>query len=120
MEHPLPTGIFVEMNPSPDEFDNWTEEDFDKEIRRLQERIKELETNNAVLSSAAKEVKKIRNSLIAKIELGSRETDENEHENMNKLDILSLLQKYEKKITTSFRKQNKTSKIIINFLCCTK
>ena len=44
MEHPLPTGIFVEMNPSPDEFDNWTEEDFDKEIRRLQERIKELET----------------------------------------------------------------------------
>ena len=44
MEHPLPTGIFVEMNPSPDEFDNWTEEDFDKEIRRLHERIKELET----------------------------------------------------------------------------
>ena len=43
MEHSLPTGIFVEMKPSPDEFDDWTEEDFDKEIRRLQERIKELE-----------------------------------------------------------------------------
>ena len=39
--HPLPPGIFVEM---PDEFDNWTEEDFDREIRRLRERIKELES----------------------------------------------------------------------------
>ena len=37
MEHPL------EMNPSPDEFDDWTEEDFDNEIKRLQERIRELE-----------------------------------------------------------------------------
>jgi hypothetical protein len=36
MEHPLPTGIFVE-------FDDWTEEDFDREIKRLQQRIKELE-----------------------------------------------------------------------------
>ncbi len=34
--HPLPPGIFVEMNPSPDEFDN--------EIRRLHERIKELKS----------------------------------------------------------------------------
>src|SRR6056300_1631848 len=40
MEHPLPTGIFVEMS---NEFDNWTEEDFDNEIRRLQKRIRELE-----------------------------------------------------------------------------
>jgi hypothetical protein len=39
MEHPLPTGIFVEMS---NEFDDWTEEDFDNEIRRLRERIKEL------------------------------------------------------------------------------
>ena len=42
--HPLPPGIFVEMKPSPDEFDNWTEEDFDNEIRRLHERIKELKS----------------------------------------------------------------------------
>jgi hypothetical protein len=41
--HPLPTGIFVEMKPSPDEFDDWTEEDFDNEIKRLRERIRELE-----------------------------------------------------------------------------
>ncbi len=41
--HPLPPGIFVEMNPSPDEFDDWTEEDFDNEIKRLRERIRELE-----------------------------------------------------------------------------
>jgi hypothetical protein len=40
MEHPLPTGIFVEMS---NEFDDWTEEDFDREIKRLQQRIKELE-----------------------------------------------------------------------------
>jgi hypothetical protein len=37
MEHPLPPGIFVE-------FDGWTEEDFDNEIRRLRERIKELKS----------------------------------------------------------------------------
>ena len=37
MEHPLPPGIFVEM-------ENWTEEDFDNEIRRLRERIKELKS----------------------------------------------------------------------------
>ena len=43
MEHPLPPGIFVEMKPSPDEFDDWTEEDFDREIRRLRQRVKELE-----------------------------------------------------------------------------
>jgi hypothetical protein len=41
MEHPLPTGIFVEMS---NEFDGWTEEDFDDEIRRLHERIKELKS----------------------------------------------------------------------------
>jgi hypothetical protein len=35
--HPLPPGIFVEI-------DDWTEEDFDNEIRRLRERIKELES----------------------------------------------------------------------------
>ena len=31
------------MKPSPDEFDNWTEEDFDNEIKRLRKRIRELE-----------------------------------------------------------------------------
>lgn len=36
MEHPLPPGIFVEI-------DDWTEEDFDNEIKRLRERIRELE-----------------------------------------------------------------------------
>ena len=44
MEHPLPTGIFVEMKPSLDEFDDWTEEDFDNEIKRLRQRVKELES----------------------------------------------------------------------------
>ena len=81
---------------------------------------KELEANNAVLSPAAKEIRKIRNSLIAKIQLGSRETDENEHENMLKLDILSLFQKYEKsvalqekKITaSSTQKDERTEKIV--------
>ena len=61
----------------------------------LKRSIKELEAINAVQSPAAKEVRKIRNLLIAKIELNSPETDDNEHENMQKLDILSLLQKYE-------------------------
>jgi hypothetical protein len=42
--HPLPPGIFVEMKPSPDEFDNWTEEDFDREIKRLRERVRELKS----------------------------------------------------------------------------
>ena len=37
MEHPLPPGIFVEI-------DDWTEKDFDDEIRRLHERIKELKS----------------------------------------------------------------------------
>jgi|SRR6056300_1416283 hypothetical protein len=41
MEHPLPTGIFVEMS---NEFDDWTEEDFDREIKRLRQRVKELES----------------------------------------------------------------------------
>jgi hypothetical protein len=62
--HPLPPGIFVKM-PSPplarsqpisawyneaetivapSEFDDWTEKDFDDEIKRLQKRVKELET----------------------------------------------------------------------------
>ena len=65
---------------------------------------KELEANNAVLSPAAKEIRKIRNSLIAKIQLGSREMDENEHENMLKLDILSLFQKYEKSVALQDKK----------------
>lgn len=39
MEHPLPPGIFVEMS---NEFDGWTEKDFDDEIRRLKKRVKEL------------------------------------------------------------------------------
>ena len=75
----------------------------------LKRSIKELEDINAVLSPAAKEVRKIRNALIAKIELGSREIDENEHEKMQKLDILSLLHRYDKKLTTSLSKKNETS-----------
>jgi hypothetical protein len=61
--HPLPPGIFVKMpspplarsDPSPawyanaetidasNEFDNWTEKDFDEEIDRLNKRLKELD-----------------------------------------------------------------------------
>ena len=40
MEHPLPTGIFVEMS---NEFDGWSGKDFDDEIKRLRQRVKELE-----------------------------------------------------------------------------
>ena len=82
---------------------------------------KELEAINAVLSPAAKEIRKIRNSLIAKIQLGSRETDENEHENMLKLDILSLFQKYEKsvalhekKLTTSCTQKDEIREKIVS------
>ena len=39
MEYPIPAGIFVEMS---NEFDGWTEKDFDDEIRRLKKRVKEL------------------------------------------------------------------------------
>jgi len=38
--HPLPPGIPATSN----EFDDWTEKDFDDEIKRLQKRVKELET----------------------------------------------------------------------------
>src|SRR5210317_410872 len=41
--HPLPTGIFVEMKPPSSEFDDWTGEDFENEIKRLRERNRELE-----------------------------------------------------------------------------
>ena len=41
--HPLPTGIFVEMKPPSSEFDDWTGEDFENEIKRLRERVRELE-----------------------------------------------------------------------------
>jgi hypothetical protein len=50
--HPLPPGIFVQM-PSPlpveipatsNEFDDWTEKDFDDEIDRLNKRLKELDS----------------------------------------------------------------------------
>ena len=82
---------------------------------------KELEAINAVLSPATKEIRKIRNSLIAKIQLGRRETDENEHENMLKLDILSLFQKYEKsvalhekKLTTSCTKKDEMKEKIVS------
>jgi hypothetical protein len=43
--HPLPLGIFVEMpKPPSNEFDDWTEEDFENEIKRLRQRVKELES----------------------------------------------------------------------------
>jgi len=41
--HPLPAGIFVEMKPPSSEFDDWTEADFENEIKRLRECIRELE-----------------------------------------------------------------------------
>ena len=55
--HPLPPGIFVEMPSPPPEwyakaetittsnaFDEWTDKELDDEIKRLQKRVKELET----------------------------------------------------------------------------
>ena len=44
--HPLPPGIFVKMPATSNEFDDWTEKDFDEEIDRLNKRLKELETEN--------------------------------------------------------------------------
>jgi hypothetical protein len=46
--HPLPTGIFVEMKPPSSEFDDWTGEDFENEIKRLRERIRELESKKVI------------------------------------------------------------------------
>jgi hypothetical protein len=46
--HPLPTGIFVEMKPPSNEFDDWTGEDFENEIKRLRERIRELESKKVI------------------------------------------------------------------------
>jgi len=42
--HPLPPGIFVEMPATSNEFDDWTEKDFDDEIDRLNKRLKELDS----------------------------------------------------------------------------
>ena len=55
--HPLPPGIFIEMPSPPPEwyakaetittsnaFDEWTDKELDDEIKRLQKRVKELET----------------------------------------------------------------------------
>jgi hypothetical protein len=42
--HPLPAGIFVEMPATSNEFDDWTEKDFDDEIDRLNKRLKELDS----------------------------------------------------------------------------
>ena len=42
--HPLPPGIFVKMPATSNEFDDWTEEDFDDEIDRLNKRLKELDS----------------------------------------------------------------------------
>ena len=55
--HPLPPGIFIEMPSPPPEwyakaetittsnaFDEWTDKELDDEIKRLQKRVKELES----------------------------------------------------------------------------
>ena len=42
--HPLPPGIFVKMPATSNEFDDWTEKDFDDEIDRLNKRLKELDS----------------------------------------------------------------------------
>ena len=55
--HPLPPGIFIEMpSPTPEwyakaetittsnAFDEWTDKELDDEIKRLQKRVKELES----------------------------------------------------------------------------
>ena len=42
MEHPIPSGIFVEMPSHSYDFVGWTENDFDNEIKRLKKRVKEL------------------------------------------------------------------------------
>ena len=42
--HPLPAGIFVEMPATSNEFDDWTEKDFDAEFDRLNKRLRELDS----------------------------------------------------------------------------
>jgi hypothetical protein len=61
--HPLPPGIFVQM-PSPlpvempaksNEFDDWTEKDFDDEIDRLNKRLKELDSERVQVQATPEE-----------------------------------------------------------------
>ena len=61
--HPLPPGIFVQM-PSPlpvempatsNEFDDWTEKDFDDEIDRLNKRLKELDSERVQVQATLEE-----------------------------------------------------------------
>ena len=42
--HPLPPGMCVKMPATSNEFDDWTEKDFDDEIDRLNKRLKELDS----------------------------------------------------------------------------
>jgi len=72
MEHPLPSGIFVEMS---NEFDGWTEKDFDNEIKRLKKRVKEL-------------MKLQKNKTLTPIE----ETDEDDDDIMNDPDIREMVE----------------------------
>ena len=73
MEHPLPTGIFVE-------FDDWTEEDYDKEIRRLQERIRELESQ------------KVTRVDYEEVVLDPPEDDDDEDDIMNDPDVREMVE----------------------------
>ena len=53
--HPLPPGIFVKMPATSNEFDDWTEKDFDEEIDRLNKRLKELDSERVHVQATPEE-----------------------------------------------------------------
>ena len=53
--HPLPPGIFVKMPATSNEFDDWTEKDFDAEIDRLNKRLKELDSERVQVQATPEE-----------------------------------------------------------------
>mgnify|MGYP006153253741 CR=1 FL=1 len=53
--HPLPPGIFVQMPATSNEFDDWTEKDFDEEIDRLNKRLKELDSERVQVQATPEE-----------------------------------------------------------------
>ena len=53
--HPLPPGIFVKMPATSNEFDDWTEKDFDDEIDRLNKRLKELDSERVQVQATPEE-----------------------------------------------------------------
>lgn len=67
---------------------------YETKIARLQSKVEELEKSNAEMSASFRELRKIRNLLVAKILVAANKDDENE-EALMKLELSSLVKKYE-------------------------